>query len=253
MFEKIRSQVLQYLDDFLLHARDEQQLLSIIEEFLSICAKYNLKIGAEKTNMFLHEAKFCGRIISGEGIRFDPRNLETLKSMQQPSFADELSQFVHAVNWMRMSIPKFAEVVAPLRDVLRTSAQKAGKSTKKALAKVALEPLWTPSCMTAFEAIKKSLLNTVTLAHFDDSKATCLFTDASEEFWSVVITQIPKPHLDKPRADEDHAPLAFLSGQFDSRQMAWSTVEKEAFPIVHAFDRLFTRHLKLCQRSKRRN
>ena len=239
LFEAIRAQVLQYLDDFLIHAKNEEQLLSIIEHFLAICSKYNLKIGAKKTNLFLKEARFCGRIISGDGIRFDPRNLETLQSMQQPSSADELSQFVHAVNWMRTSIPNFAEVVAPLRDVLRTSAQKAGKSTKKALAKVALEPLWTPSCTTAFKTIQESLLNVVTLAHFDASKATCLFTDASDEYWSVIITQTPQSHLDKPCAEQDHAPLAFLSGQFDSRQMAWSTVEKEAFPIVYAFDRFY--------------
>ena len=80
LFEKIRAQVLQYLDDFLLHAKDEAHLISVISEFLDICLKYNLKIGAEKTNLFLREARFSGKIISADGIRFDPRNLKTLQS-----------------------------------------------------------------------------------------------------------------------------------------------------------------------------
>ena len=35
-----------------------------------------------------------------------------------------------------------------------------------------------------------------------------------------------------------HEPLAFLSGTFNKSQKHWSVIEKEAFPIVEAVERL---------------
>jgi len=35
-----------------------------------------------------------------------------------------------------------------------------------------------------------------------------------------------------------HEPLCFLSGNFTGSQLRWATVEKEAFPIIHALDKL---------------
>ena len=67
---------------------------------------------------------------------------------------------------------------------------------------------------------------------------TCLFTDASEHSWSGVVTQAPPGDLEKPRAHQQHEPLAFIGSQFKGSELGWSTFEKEAFAIFSTFRRL---------------
>ena len=69
----------------------------------------------------------------------------------------------------------------------------------------------------------------------------CFFTDASEYHWGVIVTQMPKQDLDV--LVQRREPLGFFSGTFNRYQKHWSVIEKEAFPIVEAVERL--RHLLL--------
>ena len=64
----------------------------------------------------------------------------------------------------------------------------------------------------------------------------CFFTDASEYHWGVIVTQMTKEDLDVLM--QRHEPLAFLSGNFNRSPKHWSVIEKEAFPIVEAVERL---------------
>jgi hypothetical protein len=54
---------------------------------------------------------------------------------------------------------------------------------------------------------------------------------------------MPKEDLDLDVLVQRHEPLAFLSGTFNRSQKHCSVIEKEAFPIVEAVERL--RHLLL--------
>ena len=87
---------------------------------------------------------------------------------------------------------------------------------------------------SSFNALRDAVIGAVTLAHYDSSKLICLYTDASQHFWSAVITQISKEDLPKPHAERRHEPLYFLSGSFKNAALRWAIVDKEAFPIMHA-------------------
>jgi hypothetical protein len=63
-------------------------------------------------------------------------------------------------------------------------------------------------------------------------------TDASDLSWSIVLTQTPANEINKPIQLRSHEPLCFLSGNFMGSQLRWATVEKEAFPIIQALDKL---------------
>jgi hypothetical protein len=81
-------------------------------------------------------------------------------------------------------------------------------------------------------------LKAVTLAHPLPNRRICVYSDASSLFWSAVITQVPPEHLDLPPADQHHEPLAFLSGKFTGASSRWPIIEKEAYAILAACDRL---------------
>ena len=100
--------MLQWLDDFLLHAKTETDLLDHVETFFSICREKDLKVHAQKVKIFCRSATFCGRRIDSTGLRYDPRHLSTLESMLRPETAAELQQFLCAAGWMRGALPNFA-------------------------------------------------------------------------------------------------------------------------------------------------
>eukprot|EP00171_Calliarthron_tuberculosum_P021209 IDg21209t1 len=46
------KKLLQWIDDFLLYAKDEQELINNIEKFLIVCKNCNFKVHALKTTLF---------------------------------------------------------------------------------------------------------------------------------------------------------------------------------------------------------
>ena len=137
---------------------------------------------------------------------------------------------------MRNSIPSFAEAIEPLQSVLKSCQKEAGSAKGTRLRKIPLE--WTEQMNKAFENVKKLIENAVRLAHPDFEKQFCLFTDASDLHWGVVLTQVTRIDDQECITKQSHEPLSFLSGSFSGSQLNWSIIEKEAFPIIAAVDRL---------------
>ena len=227
------------MDDCTFHADTQSGLLDILEVAFGLCSNYGLKLHARKCKLFLQEVKWCGRIINGSGIKLDPGRLDTLLNMQTPNNGSELQQFLCAANWMCMAIPQYTKTVAVLSDLLECIYSKANKRTKRAVAKISLkEAGWNKGHDIAFTRVKKALAGAVRLAHPDHSKAFCLFTDASEQHWSGVLTQLSQDSLDLPFNEQAHEPLAFLSGSFTGSSTNWSTAEKEAAAIILSVEKL---------------
>jgi RNase H-like domain found in reverse transcriptase len=96
-----------------------------------------------------------------------------------------------------------------------------GKSrrTKKAAAAVSLLQLWGPEEQAAFKYLQAAIMESMTLAFSDADKRICVFTDASDRFCAGLVTQIDEKQLDLPMEEQDHQPLAFLSGEFKGAQL----------------------------------
>uniref|UniRef100_H3H555 Reverse transcriptase n=1 Tax=Phytophthora ramorum TaxID=164328 RepID=H3H555_PHYRM len=231
--------ILAWLDDILGYAEDEASLLEVLDKVLERCEKFGLKLHAKKCQFFATEVKWCGRMISAQGVRHCPERIQGLVEMQAPQTAGDLQQFLCAVNWMRQSIPEFTRITAVLYDALDRAAQIAGSRKKVKLARVRLEDVsWGADEMAGVEAVRDALLNMVPLAHPSPTADLCLYSDASNDYWGAVVTMLDPEELKLPRAEQHHRPLAFLSGRFVGAAQRWPTIEKEAFAIVEAVRRL---------------
>jgi hypothetical protein len=89
-----------------------------------------MKVNALKAEIFMKEATFCGRIFNENGTRFRPSRFEALSTIQRPDKPYDLLQFTSALNWMRSSIPIYAESVSPLHALLESCYNRAGGRTK---------------------------------------------------------------------------------------------------------------------------
>lgn len=81
VFSELHEHLLHWQDDGLAHANDEEQHIKLLRRIFALCEQYGLKLHAKKCELFLREAKFCGRLIDSDGVRHYPRAFETLANM----------------------------------------------------------------------------------------------------------------------------------------------------------------------------
>ena len=239
LFSDLREWLKAWLDDFALHHSTEAGMLDVLRQFLEICRLKNLRVSIPKSHLFQRELKWCGRIISEEGVQYDPKHFDGIVNCSLPVTAGKLCEYVHCAGWMSQGIPEFAKRIAPLRSLLEVAYKKSGKRTKKSISKIYLSTIgWNQEHADAFLDIQTQLREQLKLAHRDKEKKLCIYTDASDRYWAAVVTQCEPSELSKPVAEQIHQPLAFLSGEFKGPQFGWTTYEKEGFAVAETFHRL---------------
>ncbi|KAH9117116.1 hypothetical protein AeMF1_009017 [Aphanomyces euteiches] len=172
---------------------------------------------------------------NGDGVRQDPARIEQLCAIPYPTNAGDLQQFICAVNWIRESITEYAMTVEPLQQALNMALE--GKAKKKRIAS-GIKIELTQEEKAAFDAVKSKTRTAVDLSHPRADATLCLFTDASDQGWSIIVTQVDKFDDELPIQEQSHEMLVCQSGMFTGAQKSWSVIEKEAYPIARACEKL---------------
>jgi RNase H-like domain found in reverse transcriptase/Reverse transcriptase (RNA-dependent DNA polymerase) len=232
MMDDIKSNIKVWLDDCLLRTKTEDDLLATLNFFFKKCQEHGLKLHARKCVLFASTVRYCGRLITKDDVRFDPKNMEALQTMQEPQNGADLVQYVAAVNWMRSAIPNYSKRLAPLQATLAKVFEGKSRGTKKAAAAVSRLHIWGPEEQATFKDLQAAIMDSMTLAFPDPVKRICVLNDASDRFYAGLLTQIDEEQLDLSMEEQDHQPLAFLSGEFKGAQLRWTVPEKEGFAIV---------------------
>ncbi len=96
------------------------RLVATLKAVFDICLKKGLKLNPLKCDLGAINVPFSGRVIYSKGIKFHPRQYEALTSMEPPTTVGALMELVHGANWMRTAIPRFAELIDPLHNLLES-------------------------------------------------------------------------------------------------------------------------------------
>jgi RNase H-like domain found in reverse transcriptase len=57
---------------------------SKLSTFSKQCQEHGLKLHASKCVLFKTTVRYCARLITKNGVRLDPKNMEALQTMQEP-------------------------------------------------------------------------------------------------------------------------------------------------------------------------
>ncbi|MAA69219.1 MAG: hypothetical protein CL915_10765 [Deltaproteobacteria bacterium] len=225
--------ILQYIDDTLIYAKEEDELLDVLEEYFSRLSAHNIKLHPGKFVLYATEVTWSGKLVTPEGTRPNPKRVETIADLAEPETVAELMNFVYGVAWFRGHVPYFAEVAGPLYDIINEAMEKYKKKTTTNAKKVKLADnvRWQAWGRKAFQDVKEALVDAVTTAYFDPDKKICVFTDASDDYWCIMVTMC-NPGDEKLPWDQQvgrHTLLAMESGRFRHAQKRWHTVDKEGF------------------------
>ncbi|ETV90041.1 hypothetical protein H310_15126 [Aphanomyces invadans] len=139
---ELYKSLLIWLDDLLGYEKTKEGLLAALERVLEICHQRGLKLNPKK-------------------FKHDPDRLKALQDLKMPVTGQDLQQFICAMNWMRMSIPRYNVIVQPMTDLMESVYKAAGGRTLQKVAKVALAD--------------QALSLVVTLAHPKQDRLICVF------------------------------------------------------------------------------
>ena len=156
--------------------------------------------------------------------------------MPKPRFAHELAQALYVCTWLGPSIPKLSELKHDFVELVDLKG-----STLKTLKSKNIIINWTPGLNLAW----KKLIFTIYVAskgflrNYDSSKELCLFSDANDLYWSLVICMAETEDLMKQDVKLLRPkPMMFLSGKFSKTQQRWHISQKEIYPIIYSFKRI---------------
>ena len=153
-----------YLDDILIYSPDVETHLKHLELIFQRLHEVDLKLKMEKCSFLKKHIQYLGHIVSGDGIKPVPEKLSSIQQIPCPCTPKEVKQFLGLVGYCRKFIPRYADIVRPL----------------KALTHKDIDFVWTDICQKSFELLKTMVSEEPILVYPDPSKPYVLFTDASK-------------------------------------------------------------------------
>ncbi|CAC5415434.1 unnamed protein product [Mytilus coruscus] len=169
-----------------------------------------------------NETNYLGFKITGNGIKPDTEKVETIRSLPAPINVKEVRSFIGMLSYYRRFVPNFSKISIPLVELTKKYAKFN----------------WTDECQRAFEYLKDSLTVIPLLAYPDLTKRYTLYTDASDDTIGACLTQPCNDNEEVLYGVKNEKPIYFLSHKLSDTQTRWSTIEKEAFSIHYALQKL---------------
>ena len=199
------------VDDVLIFADNDEDLLDRIVELFKCCQEWGITLSKGKFQ-YGSSVKFAGFIVNSEGSKPDPEKVAAIKNFPVPKDMTNLKSFMGLVNQFSSFSPDLKHALSPLQPLLKKNNVY----------------IWQPEHAAAFEAVKAILTKEggPVLAHFDPKLPVTLFTDASRTGLGFILTQ---------KDEEDHTRLIQCGSRFLSpAEKNYAVIELEAMGIQWA-------------------
>ena len=201
------------MDDILIFSRDNKEHERSLTAVLERLKTNGVTLNMEKCEFFKSELTFLGHRIDTDGIKPDPDKTKAIVNMKAPTDVQELRRFLGMVNQLDKFSRKLAELSEPLRQLLRKN------QTWQ----------WTPLQDQSFNAIKKELSQSTSLALYNPLSPTKISADASSYGLGAVLLQ--------KNEERQWKPVAFASRTLSETERRYAQIEKEALATTWACEK----------------
>ena len=192
-------------DDMLIAAENKAEHDQIMRRVLERGIQKNIKFNFSKLKLKRPSVEYNGVIISAQGQRPDPKKVNAIAEMPDPTDKEGVRRLIGMVNYLTPFIPNKAEVIAPLRALLRNDV-----------------PFhWEHEQVAAVDRIRTILTSDPVLQIFDPKKPTTIQADASSTGLGACLMQ-------------DSRPVAYASRSLTDTESRYAQIEKELLAIVFA-------------------
>ncbi len=208
-----------YIDDIIIHSRDEESHIGDVAGVLNRVGKAGLKLKLAKCEFGVCEVKYLGYMASNTGLRKDPAKVEAVSNWPRPEKGKDLHTFLAFCGFYRCFIKGFSKRIESL-SIYTTSKYR----------EVPVD--WTDIRLAAFLDLKNAMCEEVCLAYPDYSVGAgrlVVRTDACPTAIGAVLGQIDC--FGRLR------PIEFISKTLTSSEMKWHITELEGLAVVWALEK----------------
>lgn len=222
LFSELMSRVLEgceefataYLDDVIIFSDTLENHLHHLDLVFNQLREHGLKLKLRKCSFLKDTTNYLGFEISADGLRPNEDKVAAIRNMNPPTTVREIRGFIGMCSYYRRFIPNFSGIAEPLIALTRKHARFT----------------WKDEHQNAFDFIKRSLTVVPLLVFPDPNRPYILYTDASEKCIGACLAQEDE--------NGEEQPIHFLSHKLSDTQTRWSVIEKEAYAIHFALQKL---------------
>ena len=107
-----------YIDDIIIFAQSEKELLERIELVFERCCKFNIKLSPAKCKFGLKRIEFVGRVLDEQGISISEKKKEFVVNFLRPSNQKQMKSFLGLINHFGAHVPNISIITQPLRTMI---------------------------------------------------------------------------------------------------------------------------------------
>ncbi|XP_043227191.1 uncharacterized protein K02A2.6-like [Amphibalanus amphitrite] len=193
-----------YLDDLLVTADSEEQLVERLDKVLERLKANGVRLKREKCVFNAEKVTYLGWEVSATELKALEDKTRAVKEAPEPTNVDQLRSFIGSVSYYQRMLPDLATVLAPLYALL-----KKGVSWR-----------WTAACSAAVSRVKRMLSSPPVLMRYDVSLPLKLVTDASATGLGAALVHVTPDGLERP--------VSYASRTLTPTERKYAQVEKEA-------------------------
>ena len=209
-----------YIDDIVVHAQTEDELLHNLREIFSRFRHYNLKLSPKKCVLGVSQIEYVGHTLSSAGISFSQKKRDFVVDFQRPISAKDMKSFLGVANYFSTHIRNFSIITKPLRDMIPNYTVQTSRRRLK----------WTEDQTRIFHEVKQAINDCPTLYFVRQNLSVFLETDASDYGIGGYLYQVDSRGTQYP--------IAFISKSLTPQEKRWDTRDKEAFAIFYSIYKL---------------
>ena len=199
-----------YLDDVVCYSDTWEDHLARVRLLFNRFAAANLTVNLAKCEFAQATVVYLGRVVGQGKVRPIRAKVLAIDKFPPPVTKKELMRFLGMIGYYRNFCCNFSSVVAPLTNLLKGSVKFS----------------WTLDCQQAFENAKALLTSAPVLSAPKLEEPFQLQVDASQVGAGAVLLQKDEDGVDRP--------VCYFSRKFNSHQLNYSTIEKEALALIWA-------------------
>jgi hypothetical protein len=144
-----------YIDDLIIPAETEDELITNFRTILMRFAQYKIKINPDKLRVGMEGIEVVGHTLDHTGIHFDRTRLDGILDIPLPTTQKGLKSFLGVCGWFRDQVKEYAHIARPLEHLTRNYVR--GNLLK-----------WTEEAKKAFDDLKREVNTYPQLFWMDD-------------------------------------------------------------------------------------